>query len=53
MLRALANRFVSVALVFLLACISVLFVAAASTVVPSGGQQNPQTRAHLLLTLLR
>jgi hypothetical protein len=53
MLRALADRFVSVALVFLLACVSVLFVAAASTLIPSGSQQNPQTRANLLLTLLR
>jgi hypothetical protein len=53
MLRALPNRFVSIALVFLLACVSVLFAAAAFTVVPSGGQQNPEARAHLLLTLLR
>jgi hypothetical protein len=53
MLRALSNRFVSVALVFLLACLSVLFVAAASTLVPSADPRNPQTRANLLLTLLR
>jgi hypothetical protein len=53
MLRALSNRFVSLALAFLLACLSVLFVAAASTFVPSGGRQNPETRANLLLTLLR
>jgi hypothetical protein len=53
MLRALSNRFVFLALVFLLACVSVLFVAAASTFIPFGGRQNPQTRANLLLTLLR
>jgi hypothetical protein len=53
MLRAISDRFVSLALVFLLACLSVLFVAAASTCVPSSGRQNPETRANLLLTLLR
>lgn len=53
MLRALSNRFVSLALLFLLACLSVLFVAAASTLVPSGGQRSPEMRANLLLTLLR
>ena len=53
MLRALSNRFVSLAMVFLLACVSVLFIAAASTFIPSCDLQNPQTRANLLLTLLR
>jgi len=53
MLRALSDRFVSLALVFLLACLSVLFVAAASTFVTPSGRQNPETRANLLLTLLR
>ena len=53
MLRAVANRFVPVALAFLLACVSVLLFAAASTFVPSGGQEHAESRANLLLTLLR
>jgi hypothetical protein len=53
MLRAVANRFVPVALVFLLACVSVLFFAAASTFEPCAGQQHPESRAQILFTLLR
>lgn len=52
MLRALANRFVPVAMAFLLACVSVLLFAAAITLAPSGAPEHTQSRAHLLYTLL-
>jgi hypothetical protein len=53
MVRAIKTRFVPAALIFLLLCVSVLALAAASTLVAYGGWQQPELRAHILFTLLR
>jgi hypothetical protein len=53
MLRAVSVRFVPIAVAFLIACISVLFLAAASTFVPSAGKDCRESRAQILSTLLR
>jgi hypothetical protein len=52
MIRVIAARFVPAAVGFLLACVSVLFLAAASSLMPSGGQVLPQLRAEILSALL-
>jgi hypothetical protein len=51
MLRTLSARFVPVAVAFLLVCVSVLFLAAASTFMPSDGTR--ETRSDILSILLR
>jgi hypothetical protein len=53
MLRAVSVRFVPAAVAFLLICVSVLFLAAASTFLPNSGKDVRQMRAALLSTLLR
>jgi hypothetical protein len=53
MLRAVAPRFVPAAVAFLLVCVSVLFLAAASTLLPCSGQDWQESRADILSTLLR
>jgi hypothetical protein len=53
MQRAVSVRFVPAAVFFLVICISVLFLAAASTFVPSSAKEGRELRASLLSTLLR
>jgi hypothetical protein len=53
MLQAISPRFVPAAAAFLLACVCVLFLAAASTFLPSGRQDSSKSRAEILSTLLR
>jgi hypothetical protein len=53
MLRAVSVRFIPVAVVFLILCISVLSLAAASTFVPAAAKESRETRADILSTLLR
>jgi hypothetical protein len=53
MVRAVSVRFVPIAVTFLLICITVLFLAAASTFVPSSSQGGEQLRAALISRLLR
>jgi hypothetical protein len=53
MVRAVSVRFVPIAVTFLLICITVLFLAAASTFVPSSNQGGKQLRAALISRLLR
>jgi hypothetical protein len=53
MMRAHSVRFVPAAVLFLLLCVSVLFLAAASTLMPLSGRELPQLRAEILSTLLR
>jgi hypothetical protein len=53
MLRAISALFVPAAVVFLLLCLSVLSLAAASTVVSVSSNDGRATRDHILATLLR
>lgn len=53
MLRVVSARFVPAAVAFLLICVSVLFLAAASTFVPASGHDGRELRAALLSRLLR
>jgi len=53
MARAVSVRFVPIAVVFLLTCITVLFLAAASTFVPASGEGGQVSRAALISRLLR
>jgi hypothetical protein len=50
--RAVSFRFVPAAVTFLLICVSVLFLAAASTLVPAS-DKSPESRASILTTWLR
>ena len=53
MFRAVSARFVSFAVAFLIACVSILSLAAVSTFVHSSGKDCRQLRATILSTLLR
>lgn len=53
MLRGNSARFVPAAVAFLLICVCVLFLAAASTLVPVRGENVRELRAALISTLLR
>jgi len=52
-MQAIANRFVSVAQLFLLSCVSVLLAAALYTLASFGSSAPAQSQAHILFTLLR
>jgi hypothetical protein len=51
--RELANRFVSVAQLFLLSCVSVLLGAAAYSLISPATATETQSYAHILFSLLR
>jgi hypothetical protein len=52
MTRADSVRFVPAAVIFLLLCVSVLFLAAASSFTSASGKGSPESRAEILSTLL-
>jgi hypothetical protein len=53
MIRDDSAPFVPAAVLFLVHCVAVLFLAAASTFMPSSGKVSPKSRAEILSTLLR
>jgi hypothetical protein len=52
MFQAFSARFVPAAIAFLLICVSVLFLAAASTFVPVAGNDSRASRVTILSALL-
>jgi hypothetical protein len=52
MIQAIANRFVSVAQIFLLSCLSVLLAAEAYSVFALSTVEHTQSHAQILFTLL-
>ncbi len=53
MSRTVPVRFVPAAIGFLLICVAILFLAAASTFAPSGARDCRESRAAILSTFLR
>jgi hypothetical protein len=53
MIRAASRRFIPAAVFFLMLCVSVLFLAATSTLVPLSGRNLPELRADILSAFLR
>jgi lipopolysaccharide export LptBFGC system permease protein LptF len=53
MLSAGSHRFIVAAMFFLLFCVSVLSLAATSTLMPWSGQNIPELRAEILSSFLR
>jgi hypothetical protein len=51
--RSVAVRFVPAAVGFLLTCVAILFLAAASTLAPAGVRDSRESRAAILSTFLR